>query len=642
MNNSPLVSVLMTAYNREHYIIEAIESVLSSSYTNFELIIVDDCSMDATVSIVKEFEKKDSRLKLYVNEKNLGDYPNRNRAAGYAKGKYLKYLDSDDRLYPEGLKYCVECMEENAAADWAIIYPGKIDTEFLLKPTEAIEWHFFKDPFLKAGPGGTIIKKDFFFRIGMYPIVYGPASDMYFNLHAANQGKLLVIKDIFWFYRRHATQEQSNQYSYLYNYNKYLKDALVNLNLPLANEQVKWLQQKRKRRFSVNIINFFLKTRNFRKTREAIQKADFSLSDFISGIFHFGKMPGKNSTLAAFSSTIGKVSSNCKPAVDKKMNTDTLASGPLVSVCIPAYNCEEYIRETISSLLDQTYSNLEIIVVEDGSTDGTFAVLKSIDDSRLQYITQPNKGAAAARNRAFAISKGRFIKFMDADDLINAGCIEKQLSKIIDRPGCIASAKWGRFYKTDVSDFSLSPEKVWKDLAGIEWIIDSLIDSGGNMMQPGIFLIPRHVIDKAGPWNESLNLIDDFEYMIRVIANCKTVLFCDEATLMYRSGISNSLSRKKGLRHFLSALKALHLSIEKILAVQNDSRSRLACANTYQRWAFQFYPDHPELLKETEKRIKELGGSNLYMIGSKKYVLLSRLIGWKRAKKIRLLMTSNE
>jgi glycosyltransferase involved in cell wall biosynthesis len=77
MNNGPLVSVLMTAYNREKYIADAISSVLNSTYKNFELIIVDDGSKDATVQIAKQFEAKDERVTVYQNEKNLGDYNNR-------------------------------------------------------------------------------------------------------------------------------------------------------------------------------------------------------------------------------------------------------------------------------------------------------------------------------------------------------------------------------------------------------------------------------------------------------------------------------------------------------------------------------------------------------------------------------------
>src|SRR5450631_1699837 len=108
----PFVSVLMTAYNREKYIAEAIESVLASTYTNFEFIIVDDGSVDTTVEIARSFELKDSRVKLYINEKNLGDYPNRNKAASYAKGKYLKYLDSDDMIFKDSLLKMVNAIEK--------------------------------------------------------------------------------------------------------------------------------------------------------------------------------------------------------------------------------------------------------------------------------------------------------------------------------------------------------------------------------------------------------------------------------------------------------------------------------------------------------------------------------------------------
>jgi glycosyltransferase involved in cell wall biosynthesis len=315
---------------------------------------------------------------------------------------------------------------------------------------------------------------------------------------------------------------------------------------------------------------------------------------------------------------------------------------PLVSVCIPACNAEKYIGITINSLLQQTYTNIEIIVVDDGSTDNTKRILENFKDKRFTYFTGPNKGAAAARNKAFLLSAGAYIKFMDADDLINTICIEEQLLKIIDQPDCIASAKWGRFYEADFSDFKLSPEKVWKNLPGIDWIVDSLINSGGNMMQPGIFLLPRNIIEKAGPWNEGLSLIDDFDYMIRVISHSSCVLFCEEAILMYRSGVFNNLSGKKNSEHMQSAFESLNLGVKRILKVKNDNRSRLACANTYQRWAYQFYPSHQELLQETEKKIKNLGGSNLQIIGSKKYVLLSRLIGWKRARRLRLLFTGNE
>lgn len=295
-NDTPLVSILMTAYNRERLIRESIDSVLASSFKDFELIIVDDCSSDRTVEIAKSYLTTDTRVRVFENEVNLGDYPNRNRAASYATGKYIKYVDSDDILLKEGLAYCVRCMEDFADAEWGILYPYSIPSKQRLMPKEAIEWHFLGDPFLKCGPGETIIKRSFFNSIGMFPVLYGPANDMYFNLNAAASGNVVLLEGCFLYYRRHDGQEQNNQYNYLYNYNKYLKDAIKHLNLPLSEKQRRWIELKRKRRFSVNIVKYFFKTLNFKKTQEAIQKADFCFYDFLEGIFHSVSKPSASSS----------------------------------------------------------------------------------------------------------------------------------------------------------------------------------------------------------------------------------------------------------------------------------------------------------------------------------------------------------
>jgi glycosyltransferase involved in cell wall biosynthesis len=313
---------------------------------------------------------------------------------------------------------------------------------------------------------------------------------------------------------------------------------------------------------------------------------------------------------------------------------------PLVSVCIPAYNAAEFLGDTLNCLQKQTYSNLEIIVVDDGSTDNTQQILEGIDDPRFSYYLQENKGASASRNKAFDLSSGEFIKFMDADDLINAECIEKQLNQIIDKPDSVASGKWGRFFKPDTSDFKLATEKIWgKGYSGIDWLVNSLIDAGSNMTQPGIFLIPRNIIDKVGMWNEELDLFDDFEFMTRIIANSQKVYFCENAVLLYRSGLESNLSNKKSDANMLSAFKSLKAGIQTILEKRDDADSRLACANTCQRWAFEFYPHHLDLFNKTEIEIRKLGGATINSGGGKTFLLLTKLIGWQKAKRLKIYVT---
>lgn len=170
--DQPLVSVLMTAYNRENYIGEAIKSVLASSFRDFELIICDDKSQDRTVEIAREYAGKDSRIKIYINETNLGDYHNRNKAASYAVGKYLKYQDSDDLIYPHSLQIMVDALERfpeaafafcgNETQDDASPYP------ILYNSYEAYRTHFFGGGLFYAGPGGTIIRRKAFEEEGKF------------------------------------------------------------------------------------------------------------------------------------------------------------------------------------------------------------------------------------------------------------------------------------------------------------------------------------------------------------------------------------------------------------------------------------------------------------------------------------------
>ena len=281
-----MVSVLMTAYNREEYVAEAIESVLSSTYENFELIIVDDSSVDNTVSIAKEFMMRDGRVRVYVNEKNLGDYSNRNKAASYAKGKYLKYLDSDDKIYSWGLGYCVQMMERFPEAGIGIIYhKGKIDQDYLLGDI-AIKKHFFESSILNIGPSGTVLRKSVFNKIGGFDALYGPASDKYFNLKIAFHVPVVLLKKDFFFYRIHDGQEFNDKYKYLCFDYKYLCDAFRIPGFPLNENEKSYLLEKAETYYTKDVLYYLLTTKKFIKTIKALSVSGITLQKFSRGLFN--------------------------------------------------------------------------------------------------------------------------------------------------------------------------------------------------------------------------------------------------------------------------------------------------------------------------------------------------------------------
>jgi len=231
MTENPMVSVLMTSYNREKYIGFAIESVLASDYDDFELIITDDRSSDRTLEIAEGFAKRDSRLRVFQNEQNLGDYPNRNKAASHAKGKYLKYVDADDYIYPGGLGTLVEMMERFPDAGFGLCSLEQDEARpfpFQLSPAEAYAYHYKGPGLFHKAPLSSIIRTGAFNKVGGFANARMVGDFEMWHRLALQFPVVLMPQGIVW-YRKHGEQEMSSYQKYLSAYEsirvKYLRDA---------------------------------------------------------------------------------------------------------------------------------------------------------------------------------------------------------------------------------------------------------------------------------------------------------------------------------------------------------------------------------------------------------------------------------
>jgi glycosyltransferase involved in cell wall biosynthesis len=309
---------------------------------------------------------------------------------------------------------------------------------------------------------------------------------------------------------------------------------------------------------------------------------------------------------------------------------------PLVSILIPCYNAAPYVAEAITSALAQSWSSKEIIVVDDGSSDESVAVARRFEDQGIIILSQSNSGASAARNRAFAASRGEYVKFFDADDVLHPGLIEAQMVRLIGNTTAVASAQWGRFYRDDISTFQLNPQSVWRDMDSRDWLVEAWMDAR-PMMQPALFLIPRTLIECSGGWNERLSLIDDFEFFTRLLCHASEVRFASDAPVYYRSGIRQSLSGQRSRKTIESACESLLLGTGYLLANRNDARARRACANILQDFVYTYYPDHADLRAKVANRVEELGGSDLPASGPRRFEQLRDILGWRLARRIQQL-----
>jgi len=304
---------------------------------------------------------------------------------------------------------------------------------------------------------------------------------------------------------------------------------------------------------------------------------------------------------------------------------------PLVSVLIPAYNAEHYLAEALESVLVQTWPNVEVIVVDDGSRDATLEVARGYESQGVKVIAQPeNRGQTAALNRALEESHGDYIQYFDADDVLAPQKIEAQVRRLeAEPPGTIATAAWARFYGDDLGTANFEVFNDWHDYEEpLTWLIDDW--TGQGTMPPGSWLYPRTVVEMAGPWHEALTLNNDMEYFTRAVLASTKIAFCEDARWYYRSG-HESLSGQKSERALRSQFEVIRLSTERVLEVEDSARTRHACAGYWQSFLFLAYPDVPELVEKAERRVRELGGGDRKASVSRPFRPVRDLIGWKPA-----------
>ena len=318
-------------------------------------------------------------------------------------------------------------------------------------------------------------------------------------------------------------------------------------------------------------------------------------------------------------------------SMTKEAGTPT---SPLVSVLISLYNHREFIGPCIESVLDQSYRNTEVIVVDDGSTDGSYSRASAYALQGVRVVRQSNMGQPAALNRAFLESKGDYIQYLDSDDLLHAEKIEAQVRRLQGETlATVASGAWSRFVDSpEGSQFVREP--VWKDMSPVDWVVESWM--GGGMMPVMAWLVPRMVVERAGPWRHETrhSFSIDGDFFNRVVLVSSGVAFCANARSFYRS-VPGSQSSSSTHRSCAAALDVTIAMGQALLAMEDTARTRLAYANNMKRLIYSVYPEAPDLVKQAESIIERLGGSNLKYRAGPMTRATAMVLGWKRAKRLR-------
>ena len=251
------------------------------------------------------------------------------------------------------------------------------------------------------------------------------------------------------------------------------------------------------------------------------------------------------------------------------------APKPLVSVIIPAYNVERYIAQTVDSVLAQTYRPIEIVITDDGSTDGTRAVLEPyIARGDVRYFFQKNKGPHVARNASIRASKGKYIALLDADDLFLSEKIEKQVAYLEAHPKCDACyCNLWHFYEEEPNKLlALDTELGYTFYSGKD-VLPHLMKT--QFINPLSVEFRRSVFDRFGFFDESYWYSEDEEFWIRVAFGGGRFDFLPERLAKYRM---RKTSRSRGLQVLIDSEKAelrIFVNLRKKMSVAQRKEFRI-------------------------------------------------------------------
>jgi glycosyltransferase involved in cell wall biosynthesis len=230
---------------------------------------------------------------------------------------------------------------------------------------------------------------------------------------------------------------------------------------------------------------------------------------------------------------------------------------PLVSVIIPSYNAERWIGEAIGSVCKQIYPNIEIVVVDDGSTDGTVDKVKTFKDFDVRLICQNNKGACSARNVGLLNSRGEYVQWLDADDYIEPTKIEDQIKVALKNPDCIVYGPWKNIIHTEHRIIS-GPLRCTESIADILETHLSDIFCTNNAL-----LMPKPAVAKIGGWDESLTADQDGDLLLRLVWAGYSFVFADGGAAIWRH---HDTGKQTSKRVNIDALKSRFAVIQKTKA----------------------------------------------------------------------------
>ena len=581
----PRISIIIPIYNVNKYLRECLDSIINQTLKTIEIICINDGSTDNSLEIIKEYIY-DNRI-IIINKNNSGYGDSMNQGLNIASGEYIGIVESDDfidinmfeNLYKITKKGDIDIIRSNFYLYWEKNKKEALNFKILKnlynknfkilknlynKIFNPMEFQniFLVQPSIWAG----IYKKLFLIKHDIKFLTtpgasYQDTSFFYKTLYKAN--KIFCTKKAFYYYR------QTNSNSSVNN-NTLNKVIFAHIELNEIEKFIKKdikLYNKNQRYFNTKKITTLLWNLNrvdkkkqynkilYKEIYEILKSDNYIHEQFNNFEINF----------------LNHLKNNGEEITSEIFLYSPKEKNPQISVIIPIYNCEKYIKECLSSLIKQTFKNFEIICVNDGSNDDTLKILKKFEtkDERIIIFNQNNSGPGIARNIGMKKSKGKYLIFLDSDDIFKKTMLEELYIKIKENDSDVVICNsqnfekkkwWKKFYeKNYMISNNIIKQKTFSSL-DIEKDFFNLF-----IWWPWDKLFKRKYIENLGIEYQNLKSSEDLFFVAASVIAAKKISYLDKILINHRIGIKNSVSnsRQKSWDNFYYALKELKRFIKE-------------------------------------------------------------------------------
>jgi glycosyltransferase involved in cell wall biosynthesis len=445
----PKVSVLVPVFNSEKFLAECLDSILAQDFSDYELLISDDGSIDGSAALIEKYAARDPRIRWWRNPVNLGPAANLNLCLCAARGEFVKFIFSDDKLLAaSALRQMVEILENDPAISLVGSASHVITADSRLIQVRDFFRHSGKQPGMElilqclpepvnliGEPTVTMFRRRQAAR--GFDERFRQLLDLELWFHLLEQGNFAYIAEPLGAWRRHPAQETvKNNRS-----GASTRDAILLKTIYFPKE---WVRRRAPRRILFNQIRRLRKCSGETETTLA---ADIMRmlgrqwyffywlrrrTDRLFQNFKSGKREGQAAT--------GESSEKQTATISQKNERD---DRPVVSVLVPVFNGEKFLAECLDSILAQDFSDYELLIGDDGSTDGSRALIEkyATRDPRIRWWRNPvNLGLAGNFNCCLRAARGEYIKFVLQDDVLLSTSALRQMVAALDADPSVSLA----------------------------------------------------------------------------------------------------------------------------------------------------------------------------------------------------------